>query len=53
MQKIYTPKEVAEILKVDYRYVLQLIKENKIKAINLGKKNFRITEKSLEEFINN
>ncbi|HDQ22849.1 MAG TPA: DNA-binding protein [Candidatus Uhrbacteria bacterium] len=36
MQKLYTPKEVAEILKVNIKTVYRYIKSGKLKATKIG-----------------
>ena len=51
IDKILKPSEVAEILNVGYRSVLNLIKERKIKAFKVNKK-YRILELDLEDYIN-
>lgn len=47
----YTPKEVAEILKVDYYTVLRWIKRGELEAVRFGNK-WRISSEALEKFIN-
>lgn len=49
-EKIYTVKEVAELLKVHWQTVLNYIKKGKIKAVKIGK-NYRVTELDLKSFI--
>lgn len=48
--RIYTIEEIAEILKVHRTYVARLVKEKKIKAVQIGK-FYRIREKDFEAFI--
>jgi excisionase family DNA binding protein len=48
---VFTPFEVADILKVKYRTVLTLISTGKIQAIKIGKL-YRITEESLKKYLN-
>lgn len=50
MQKIYTAQEVADILRVGYRKVLELIKDGKIKSLDTDGM-YRITEESLKAFM--
>lgn len=50
MQKTYTVIEIAEILKVRKNFVYDLIYHDRLKAIRLSERRFRITEKSLNEF---
>lgn len=50
MDKLYTPKQVAEILQINWRTVLNYIKSGKLKALKLGR-GFRIEEKDLRAFI--
>jgi len=47
----YTPKEVAEILKVDYYTVLRWIKKGELEAVRFGTR-WRIPLEALEKFIN-
>jgi len=48
--KILTPKQVAEVLNVGYRLVLNLIKERKIIYFKVGNK-YRVHESDLENFV--
>ena len=50
VSKLYTPNEVAEILKVRYNRVLELIKLGKLSAYKIGK-FYRISEGELFEFL--
>ena len=49
---LYTPKEVSEILKISYRKVLDLIKEDEMRAIVVPG-GYRIKEQDLEEWVGN
>ena len=54
MKEFYTTKEFAELLSVDFRQVIKLIKAGKIRAINvsLGKNpHYRILCKEYLRFI--
>ena len=46
----YTPKEVGDILKVNYRKILDLIIIGKLSAIRIGRQ-YRISENELEEYV--
>ena len=48
--KIYTPIEVAKILKTGYRKVLKEITLGKLEAFKIGS-HFRITEEQLNNYI--
>lgn len=50
MIKVYTPKEVAEMLQVTERTVYRWIDKGHLKAAKLGKL-WRITEQALNEFL--
>jgi excisionase family DNA binding protein len=50
--KVYRVKEVAEILQLGTTKTYELIREGKIKAKKIGSA-YRITEKSLEEYLEN
>jgi excisionase family DNA binding protein len=49
--KVYTLKEVAEVLKVTERTLLTYIKEGKLKANKIGGK-WIISQENLQNFIN-
>ena len=49
--KVYTLKEVAEVLKVTERTLLTYIKEEKLKAKKIGGK-WIISQENLQDFIN-
>ena len=48
----YTAKEVAAMLKVNYRTILNLISQGKLKAIKIGSKIFRVEEDELKKYMN-
>ena len=48
--KVYTLKEVTEILQVSRRTVYNYIKADKLHAFKMGK-YWRVTEESLRDFI--
>ena len=48
--KYYTVNEVADLLKLHWQTVLDLIKKGELSAIKLGK-SYRIDEKALEVFL--
>ena len=50
MDKLLTLYEVANILNVHYRTVLNWIKEDRLKANKLGRV-WRVSEEELEKFI--
>ena len=52
LEKVYTVYEVANILKVHYNTVYELIRQKKLKAIRIGT-SYRITESYLNELIKN
>ena len=47
-----SPKEVSDILKLNYRTILDLIVMGELPAIRIGKQ-YRISEDDLFRFINN
>ena len=49
--RIYTLKEVADILKVTRRSIYNYIKEDKLKAVKIGRE-WRVTEDALKAFLN-
>jgi excisionase family DNA binding protein len=48
--KFYTPKEVGEILKLNYRLILKLIIVGSLPAFQIGKQ-YRISEFDLMEYL--
>lgn len=50
MEKLYTPQEIADLLKVDLRTVYRWIREGKLEALKAGSQ-WRIEESALEEFL--
>lgn len=48
--KVYTPKEVAEILQITERTVQRYLKEGTLKGVKVGKL-WRVTEQALNEFL--
>jgi len=48
---IYTVREVATMLKVNYRTVLDLISKGKLKATRVGSKIFRVDECELKKYM--
>ena len=52
MQKVYTPKQVAENLGCSLENVYRMIKYGQLKAFRIsGRRNYRVTEDSLNDFI--
>lgn len=51
MDKLFTPKQVANKLGVSEFTIWRYIKAGKLKAIKLTKRNFRIEEKDLIQFL--
>ena len=51
--KVYSRKEVAEMLHVTTITVDNYIKRNKLKALKLANRKILITETDLKEFLNN
>lgn len=49
--KLYTLKEVAELLKVTERTLLTYLKDKKLKGVKIGGK-WRISEENLTNFVN-
>lgn len=47
--KFYTPKEIAEMLKVNYNRVLELIHMGKLPCMKIGR-DYRISDYHLSEF---
>lgn len=50
MTKVYTAKEIATVLGVGYRLVLEIIKRGEIKTLNI-KGKVRISQFQLDEYL--
>ncbi len=50
MDEYYTPQEISEKLKVDIRTVYRWIRENRIKAVKIGR-FWRISETELNHLL--
>jgi excisionase family DNA binding protein len=50
-EKLYSPKEVAEKLGINYRTVLNRVNEGAIRIVRLGK-NFYVPESAIESYLN-
>lgn len=50
MDEIYTPKEVAAMIKVSERTVNEWLRNGKLRASKLGRQ-WRITEQQLNDFL--
>ena len=50
--KLFTPQEIADVLKINYRKVLDLIHIGKLQAYRVGN-SLRISEESLIKFLDN
>ena len=50
LDEIYTPKEVAALLKISERKVNELLRNGEIKASKIGRQ-WRITEQQLSDFL--
>jgi len=51
MEKMYTIEEVAEILKVTPRTIMNFLTSGKLKSFKPSKKITRITDEHLKEFV--
>jgi excisionase family DNA binding protein len=51
MEKVYTPKEVAEILKVSDQTVTEMLRSGSLTGVKAGKL-WRIPERHLERYLN-
>ncbi|MBU1292324.1 helix-turn-helix domain-containing protein [Patescibacteria group bacterium] len=51
MNKLFTPKQIANKLGVSEFTIWRYIKAGKLKAIKLTKRNFRIEQKDLNQFL--
>ena len=49
--RVYTLDEVAEVLKITRRTLYTYVKEDKLKAVKIGRE-WRVSEAALQDFIN-
>lgn len=52
-EKKYTPQEIANILNVTKATALNFIKRGELKAIRISERKIFVTQKELDNFINN
>lgn len=52
MKKLYTPKQVAEILGVDRHTVYNYISKGKLNSLKMPSGQIRIGEEAIDEFVN-
>lgn len=50
IEKLYTARECAEMLRVHRDTIIRYLKNGKLKAIKVGR-NFKISESNLREFM--
>lgn len=48
--KVYTAKEIADIMQMNVQTVLKYLRENKIEHIKIGT-NYRVTQEQLDKFM--
>lgn len=53
MQKYYTAKQVAEMLQVDINTISRWVTQKKLEVTKINKRNFRISQKQLDNYLNN
>lgn len=51
VKELYTPEEVADILKINPHTVRQYLRDDKLKGFKIGR-SWRVKEEDLKEFIN-
>ena len=51
-EQVYTPKQVADILKVPSRLVVKAFRAGDLTGIELGPKTIRLTGRSVQEWLN-
>ena len=50
--KVYTTKEVAQILRISESHVCRLIKDGRLEKLPLGQRIIRISERAVNNFLN-
>lgn len=51
MQKLYTVKEIAELLQMHEQTIYRLISKGELESINIGA-NKRVSQEQLDKFLN-
>ena len=51
MEKVYTPKEVAEILQVSEQTITEMLRQGTLKGVKAGKL-WRVPDRHLQRFLN-
>jgi len=49
--KVYTPEEVAKILKVSAKTVRSYLRKGELKGAKIGGREWRVTEEQIREFL--
>jgi len=52
MEKLYSPKDLTQILKLGQRAIYRMIKNKEIPAIHLNARAIRIRESAVEGYLN-
>jgi excisionase family DNA binding protein len=50
--KVYTTKEVPQILRISESHVCRLIKDGRLEKLPLGQRIIRISERAVNNFLN-
>ena len=50
IEKLYTPKEVATLLSINYITLLKLLRSEKIKSVKIDRQ-YRVKESDLEQYL--
>ena len=50
--KVYTTKDVAQILRISESHVCRLIKDGRLEKLPLGQRIIRISERAVNYFLN-
>ncbi len=52
-EKVYTVDELADLWSIPRRNVMDMIRDKRLDAFNVGKKNYRITQAMVDAYIKN
>ena len=53
LEKVYTVDELANLWSIPRRNVMDMIRDKRLEAFNVGKKSYRITQAMVDTYIKN
>ena len=53
LEKMYSPEEISSLLNISVATIYRWIKAGRLNAVKISNKVYRISEKSVKEFLEN